>query len=154
MHEVPPQIREKQCTAIKINPISIKISAHKGRSASICRCHRKTFNSIVTLYFPALRAAVFLHPFYGQDDGYLGITLMYVQTKLYPCRMVAICTAQGFFAAGILAVRSSCRTEFSPYGVFVVRKFRRTVFSPYEYQVYTCLGSSSLVNVFSILKKL
>ena len=53
--------------------------------------------------------------------------------------------AVGIFVVGLFAVRIFRRTEFSPKGIFAVRNFRRPVFSP-----YTCLGSSSLVNMFSI----
>ena len=42
------------------------------------------------------------------------------------------------------------RTEFSPYGFFAVRIFRRMNFRRTEFSPYTYLGSSSLVNVFSI----
>ena len=51
----------------------------------------------------------------------------------------------GFFAVGIFAVRIFRRMEFSPQGFFAVRNVRRTEFLP-----YTCLASTSLVNVFSI----
>ena len=74
--------------------------------------------------------------------------------------------AVGLFAVGFFALRSFRRTEFSPYGNFAVRNFRRKEFSPYgNFAIqnfcvvrlpgtgYTCLGSSSLVNVFSILNR-
>ena len=47
-----------------------------------------------------------------------------------------------------LAVRNFRRKDFSSYGNFAVQIFRG-----YEYQVYTFSGSSSLVNVFSILNR-
>ena len=48
--------------------------------------------------------------------------------------------------------------EFSPYGFFALRNFRHTEFLSYgifrrtEFSPYTCLVSSSLVNVFSCIR--
>ena len=61
----------------------MEVSAHRNRSARVCLHQGETLTIMLHCIFQPLRAAEFLHPVYGQNYRHLGITLIYVQTKLY-----------------------------------------------------------------------